>query len=186
MLISKKYHISAMDKGNSPVAQVDLPVMLSFETMDCLSGQSDRPEDSLETIDFDSVNPATGPVYLNDVHAGDVVRIEIKGILVKSPGKMLAVPGLGVLGRRVAQAESRLLDIEGGHVVFNENVSLPVKPMIGVIGVAPRDGAVNCGIPGDHGGNLDTTLIAPGATLYLPAFVDGALLVHGEPPRRNG
>lgn len=52
--------------------------------------------------------------------------------------------------------------------------------MVGVIGTAPKDEAVNTGTPGDHGGNLDTTLIAEGATLYLPVNVEGALLAMGD------
>ena len=52
--------------------------------------------------------------------------------------------------------------------------------MIGVIGVAPNEGEISCGTPGDHGGNMDTTLIAEGATLYFPVFHKGALFSLGD------
>ena len=52
--------------------------------------------------------------------------------------------------------------------------------MIGVIGVAPADGAVPCGTPGDHGGNMDCTRITAGATLLLPVAVPGALFALGD------
>ena len=52
---------------------------------------------------------------------------------------------------------------------------LPLDPMIGVIGVAPAGEPVNCGTPSTHGGNMDTTQIGAGATLYFPVAVDGAL-----------
>lgn len=52
--------------------------------------------------------------------------------------------------------------------------------MIGVIGVAPKEGAVPCGEPGSHGGNMDNTKIAEGAVLYLPVFHEGALLAMGD------
>lgn len=52
--------------------------------------------------------------------------------------------------------------------------------MIGVIGTAPAGEGVNTGTPGDHGGNMDTTAITEGATLYLPVNVKGALLAMGD------
>jgi len=52
--------------------------------------------------------------------------------------------------------------------------------MIGVIGVAPENGQINCGTPGSHGGNMDTKLISEGAKLYLPVFVEGALFGLGD------
>ena len=52
--------------------------------------------------------------------------------------------------------------------------------MIGVIGTAPAGVGVNTGTPHDHGGNMDTTRIAEGATIYLPVNVKGALLAMGD------
>ena len=52
--------------------------------------------------------------------------------------------------------------------------------MIGVIGVAPEKGAVNCGTPGNHGGNMDNKRIAAGAVLYFPVFHDGAIFSLGD------
>jgi len=52
--------------------------------------------------------------------------------------------------------------------------------MIGVIGVAPKEGIINCGTPGPHGGNMNTKLIAEGSKLYLPVFVEDALLPLGD------
>ena len=36
--------------------------------------------------------------------------------------------------------------IENGCAMFNDLI-LPIDPMIGVIGVAPKDGSINCGTP---------------------------------------
>jgi len=55
-----------------------------------------------------------------------------------------------------------------------------LTPMIGAIGTAPADRAIDSGVPEAHGGNLDCTLIRPGATLYLPVNVSGALLALGD------
>ncbi|HHX77208.1 MAG TPA: acetamidase, partial [Firmicutes bacterium] len=55
-----------------------------------------------------------------------------------------------------------------------------LEPMIGVIGVAPAAGEVSCGIPGVHGGNLDTNLIQENAEVFLPVWVEGGLLALGD------
>ncbi|MDP4091361.1 MAG: acetamidase/formamidase family protein, partial [Bacillota bacterium] len=59
-------------------------------------------------------------------------------------------------------------------------LKLPVKPMIGVIGVAPESGEISCGSPDCHGGNMDNTMIADGASIYFPVFHEGALFAMGD------
>lgn len=64
--------------------------------------------------------------------------------------------------------------------MWNDKITLPLRPMIGVIGVAPAGEPVNCGTPGSHGGNMDNTVITTGATLYFPVSTDGALFGCGD------
>ncbi len=54
--------------------------------------------------------------------------------------------------------------------------------MIGVIGVAPseEDGPQPTDSPWKHGGNMDTTDIRAGSTLYFPVNQKGALLALGD------
>ncbi|MBR5251699.1 MAG: acetamidase/formamidase family protein, partial [Oscillospiraceae bacterium] len=61
-----------------------------------------------------------------------------------------------------------------------DKFTIPVQPMIGVIGVAPEGESIPCGVPGAHGGNMDNTKIKKGAVLYLPVFHDGAYLALGD------
>ncbi|MFW5487040.1 MAG: acetamidase/formamidase family protein [Desulfovibrio sp.] len=180
MFISKRHHVFFLDKKNTPSHSTDIPAYLSFETMDCFSDQDCSSESGLDAVDFGRCNPATGPVYLNGVTAGDVIRLDFKGVLVKSPGKMVVAPGVGALGEKEKTTEVRFFDLKEDKVVFNEKVSLDIKPVVGVIGVAPAGEGIACGTSGDHGGNIDTRLIGPGASLYLPVFVDGALLAMGD------
>lgn len=97
MLITKDNHVFIMDKTNKPSYQTQVPCQLTFETLDCFSEQLKSATDTLETLNFDKVNPATGPVYRNNVNAGDVIAINISDIKLKSPGIMIAAPGAGVL-----------------------------------------------------------------------------------------
>lgn len=179
MRISSKHSLYSMDKGNAPVARVALPARLTFETLDCFGGQVKSEADTLENLDFSKVNPATGPVYFNGIRPGDVIAVHIRDIRVKSPGIMIAAPGAGVLGDLVTKSETLMLPLAKGMAKFKD-LEIPLNPMIGVIGVAPAGEPISCGTPDCHGGNMDTTLIKSGSTLYLPVQVEGALLALGD------
>src|SRR5690625_7270120 len=75
--------------------------------------------------------------------------------------------------------ETKLIHVEDGKVKFND-MEFPMNPMIGVIGVAPKEGAIPCGMPGAHGGNLDNMLIKTGARLYFPDHGEGAIFQCGD------
>ncbi|HUW65327.1 MAG TPA: acetamidase/formamidase family protein [Spirochaetia bacterium] len=179
MRVPKDKVIYNFSQDNPPVMRVALPASLTFETHDCFAGQIKSADDTLAFLDFTKVNPATGPVYLEAVRPGDVLAIHVSDIRVFSPGIMVALPGAGLLGELVTIPETRLLNISDGHVHFGK-LHLPLAPMIGVIGVAPDGDRVPCGTPGAHGGNMDTTLITAGSTLFLPVQVEGALLAMGD------
>jgi amidase len=62
-----------------------------------------------------------------------------------------------------------------------KNYSVPLKPMLGCISVAPPgDQQYRGGDLGPFGGNMDYNDIAEGATLYFPVFHPGALLGMGD------
>jgi len=84
-----------------------------------------------------------------------------------------------VLGREVKRHATRILRVEADEVVF-DGLRLPSRPMIGVIGVAPREGSYATGTAHRHGGNMDTKEIGAGCTVYLPVARPGALLALGD------
>ena len=57
--------IFSFDKDNVPAIKVDAPITMDVETKDCFSNQLRNPEDTMDTLDWDATNPATGPVYVN-------------------------------------------------------------------------------------------------------------------------
>jgi len=126
------------------------------------------------------VNPATGPIFIEGAEIGDVLKVEIKDLEIGEQGVMVTGPNLGVMGHRMEKMESKIIPIRNGKAVFNEQLQLPLNPMIGVIGVAPEGEPISCGTPGAHGGNMDTKLITKGATLYFPVAVEGALFALGD------
>lgn len=124
--------------------------------------------------------PMTGPIYVEGAEPGDALAIYIDDIEMDDFGWTVAQPGRGASGDLIEEAEARVLPIRDGHVEFGFGVRLPLTPMIGAIGTAPKDRAIGSGIPESHGGNMDCTLIKPKSTLYLPVNVPGALLGMGD------
>src|SRR2546427_1615369 len=58
---------------------------------------------------------------------------------------------------------------------------LPVKPMLGCIGVAvPGDEVLTSGPAGSYGGNMDYNDVAEGATLLFPVYHKGAYFYLGD------
>jgi amidase len=169
-----------MSGNNLPALRVPDKSTVEFETLDCFSNQLTEESQKIDALDWDRVNPATGPVYVEGAEPGDALKISILSIELAEWGTMVAVPGSGVLGSLVSESQIKRLPIKNGLVGFSDSLFLPASPMIGVIGVAPKDGEVSCGEPGNHGGNMDTTRIAPGASLYLPVYHPGALLALGD------
>jgi amidase len=166
--------------ANAPVCKVPSGAQVTIETMDCFANQLQAPEDTLDSMDWDRVNPATGPIFVAGAQPGDVLKVQIKKIKVSSQGVMATGENEGTLGAHMQGLFSKIIPIRDNYAIFDSKVSIPLKPMIGVIGVAPRDGEVNCGTPGSHGGNMDNTMIGENTTLYLPIFTEGALFALGD------
>ncbi|MBQ3587494.1 MAG: acetamidase/formamidase family protein [Oscillospiraceae bacterium] len=162
----------------------DIPVVkqgevIVFETNDCFNNQITDENYVLDALDWEHINPATGPVYIEGAEKGDVLKVEILDIELAEEGTMCCLPENGVLGGDITQSQVKKIPVKDGKAIFNQ-FRLPLNPMIGVIGVAPEGEPVACGTPGRHGGNMDNTKIAKGATLYLPVFRDGAYFGCGD------
>ena len=99
MFISNQNAVFAMDKANAPVLRLPLPARLTFETKDCFSGQIRSAGDTIETLDFDRVNPATGPVYFEGLRPGDVLLRAYPRHPGQPAGHYGGRPGRGCPGR---------------------------------------------------------------------------------------
>lgn len=162
-----------MDSGDSVV----------FETVDARGGRAMRASERYVVPPpppLNRLNPVTGPVFIRESRAGDTLLVEIKEIKLGVKGYAIARQDIGVLQRLVKRPGVKVVGVRRGRIVFSNAISIPVRPMIGTIGVAPRSGAVASVRPGLHGGNMDCNDINAGAKLYLPINVDGAYLALGD------
>ena len=180
LTIKRESVIYAMAADNAPVARVEDGTTLCFETNDCFGGQITQEADQLGSLDWSRINPATGPVYVEGAAPGDTLKVEILRIDLALQAAVVEMPDSGVTGLWADTEHTKILPVKDGKVIFSDRLSLPVQAMIGVIGTAPKEGAISTGTPDSHGGNMDCKRIGEGATLYLPVNVDGALLAMGD------
>lgn len=170
----------AFDKTLEPAMVVPSGTTVRVRTKDCFGNQIQKPEDELDGIDWDHTNPATGPIFVEGAVPGGALKVSIDVIEFDNKSVSCTGENEGVCGDRFNAWSTQVCEIDGDELVWDERLRIPLRPMIGVIGVAPEGDPINCGTPGSHGGNMDNTAITAGATLYFPVFADGALFGCGD------
>lgn len=176
------------DRRTPPVATVQPGEIFIVETDDCRTGQTRTPETT--TPEFLLAmrergwygNPVTGPIYVEGAEPGDTLAVQIHELECDDLGFMPYWPFLFHLEDLFELPATELCEIRDGHVHLDVagGVRIPVRPMIGTIGTAPAMEAILSGGMGRHGGNLDAEEVCAGSTVYLPVFVEGALLALGD------
>src|SRR6056297_3522557 len=179
-IIKRDKYILEMSKTHTPVEKIKSGESIIFECLDCYGNQITKENQNFDEIDWSFNNPSTGPLYIEGAEAGDIVKIEILDIRVEDKGVMTSRPGAGALSKKWNKLECSIIPIENNKAVFNDKISIGLNPMIGVIGLAPKEESIRNTTPDYHGGNMDCKRITKGATLYLKSNVDGGLLSMGD------
>ncbi|MGC2695818.1 MAG: acetamidase/formamidase family protein [Candidatus Angelobacter sp.] len=134
-----------------------------------------------------------GPVAVNGAEPGDVLEVRYKrvrpfpwGAVFNNPGSL----GTGLLAQDFPQGQVKYLnlDLKGMKAAFAPNISVPLKPFQGTLGLAPPDGyyppltpGVTSSVPpGPHAGNVDLSELAEGSRLFIPVWKSGALIYTGD------
>ncbi len=182
----------AWDKSFEPVLTVAPGDTLTFECRDASNGQitADSTVETLADFDFESVNPVTGPVFVDGAEPGDALKVTIQDFAPSGWGWTALFPGFGLLADDFTEPRLHLwsYDISTNvPVVFNDHARVPLKPFTGTIGVAPAEpGSHSVVPPRNVGGNIDTRDIAAGSELYLPVEVAGGLFSVGDTHAAQG
>lgn len=177
--IPKEKYAFALDATLPPVLEVTPPCLITFETGDSSYARLAQGE-TVEQIGFQNFNAVTGPVLINGAEPGDVLRIEVLDVTVTSAWSAW-LPNLGRWGKKTDHLQIRQIPLEGEWAIINENLKVPLEPMIGCIGLAPASGSGSTVTPAyPWGGNLDLRELGPGGILYLPVQVPGGLLSIGD------
>jgi len=179
-ILSRDKYIYQMNSSNKPQMRVSLGEVFKVETSDCFNGQISEEGDKLTNTDFECFNPATGPIYIEGVQVGDILKINVLDINVNNYGVISVMPEFGITGEFHRDEVTKIVPIIDNKAVFNDSISLDIEPMIGVIGTAPTDESIMTVIPDSHGGNMDCKRITKGSTVLLPVNVEGGLLSIGD------
>jgi amidase len=143
-------------------------------------GQQLTPADV--TLPF--VNGATGPIQIRGAKPGDMLTVEILDMKFVGLGFTALWPGIGMFPDWVRRKEfghhTRVVEVADGVVHWSDRVKIPVRPMIGVIGVAPVHGAVLTIDNGTHGGNLDVQEITVGNSVMMRVQRPGVHFFAGD------
>lgn len=178
--LEKEHSIYVFSPNNNLVIKIKPEEKIIIETMDALSDEITSEDQPFEAINWDRVNPATGPIFIEGGKIGDILEVKIEKInITRDYGVMLTGKDMGVLGNEFEKNYIKIVPIKNNKAYLFD-YEIPIEPMIGVIGTAPKDKEIPCGTPGEHGGNMDCKIIKEGSTIYLPINVKGALFALGD------
>jgi acetamidase/formamidase len=188
--VAAKSHSFFWDNSLTPVLTVDSGSEVSFDLLDGGNNQFTASSTSSDVANFDFAqgDPAIGPVYINGAEPGDVLKIEFLSLKTASYGWTAIFPGsaaFGLLADEFPEPALKIWDLEthanDGFAVFKDGIHIPIKPFLGVAGLAHQEkGQYSTIPPYDTGGNIDCKHITVGSTLYLPVKVKGALFSCGD------
>lgn len=154
--------------------------------INCNAGVITSTESKLtaSSVRLPFVNPATGPLFVKGAKPGMALHVRIHDMQLGPVGYTSLWPGFGIFPDWVRQKEfgiqTRAMAVHDGFVHWSATRKIPIRPMIGVLGVAPVHGAVLTIDNGVHGGNLDVQEITPGSTVMFEVHQDGAALYAGD------
>ncbi len=139
-------------------------------------------DEDLANISFDPIHALIGSVYVKGAKPGDTLQIDMLDFQHKGWGWSGHLQGFGLLAEDFDNAYIHHWDLDGDKCLFNVNdIMLPFEPFCGTMGVAPKEpGRINTIPPRFNGGNIDIRDVGPGAKVWIPIFVDGALFACGD------
>lgn len=183
--IHARHHHWHWDNALPPVLTLAPGDVVELQTLDPGGGQirPDTEAAALTRLDFERVNPVTGPIHVDGAMPGDAIRIRIETLAPAGWGWTALIPEFGLLETDFRAPALHLwsFDPAASQVDFKGLARVPLKPMVGSIGLA-------LAAPGRHdvlpprrvGGTMDIRDIGPGTELYLPVEVPGGLLSFGD------
>ena len=180
--VSSRQHAFEFRADIAPVLRVASGEVVRFET-------SPEPaerlfaagDDWLALLDTRKLNAVTGPVFIEGVEPGDAVRVDILEIETLDWGWNAFIPGFGMLCENLTTPMLRRIPIVDGRCWITEALSVPLRPMIGCLGLAPARGASSTlSPPFPWAGNYDLLQVKVGSTIWFPVQAQGGLFSLGD------
>jgi amidase len=176
--VTRNQLCTSFSAQNPPALRVQPGETFVMETNDRFATY-EGPRSAPEAMEI--LKTMAGPVYIEGATPGATLKIDVLDVtLPLDYGWIGATPGRGPLGSRIAAFRKTRVRITPHGVVFKDNITMPLRPMIGRMGLAPQEGPKASNDRGAFGGSMGNTQLSAGATVYLPVFHTGGLLTIGD------
>ncbi len=190
--IHRHDHHFGWDNAKPPVLTVAPGETVTLETVDSSGGQLsiESTVADIAALDFDKINPVTGPVCIEGAKPGDALQVTFDSYHPSGWGWTANIPGFGLLADQFQQPALHIWSYDTDTLMpalFGNFGRVPLKPFAGTVGVAPAEMGTHSIVPPRQvGGNMDIRDLAAGSVLYLPVEVDGALFSLGDTHAAQG
>jgi acetamidase/formamidase len=182
-LISAEPTHSVWDRSLKPRLRIKPGDEVQIECVDASGGQVHPGMSTAGYLHIDRTrfHALTGPIWIDGAEPGDVLQVDVLSTRHSGWGWSSVIEGLGFLKDRFREPYLFHWLLEGDSTRSLTPAVVPVRPFLGVMGVArAEDGAFRTRPPGPFGGNLDVRELCAGSALYLPVYNQGALFSCGD------
>ncbi len=162
--LSKTAYFTVFEPGIAAAYRVRPGEIVLVECSHGLPGLVTRDGRFTKAGETDTINPATGPIYVEGVKPADGLAVDLLDIRTGDWG----------------YCAERVYEIRNGEVIFSGSTRLPVEPMLGVLGITPATASMDTRRPAETGGNMDCRDVRAGTTVVFTARVPGALAGLGD------
>ena len=193
-------HTGFFDAAIPPVLTIDSEDTVILSTMMLMDGQLRCGMTLEELIRLRKAyvdrnmgsHTLTGPIFVKGAAPGDTLEVRIEKLVPIGSGVNYHYPAemnKGGLPEDFPQGQfkSFQLDVRKMETTFAPGIVIPLKPFMGVMGVAPKPGEkMPASAPDYFGGNIDCKELVAGTKLYLPVSAPGALFSTGDAHAAQG
>ena len=116
-VLTKEHVIYSFNQKNPARYRVEDGETFWVETDDCYSGQIKDESVKRPDIDISIMDCSVGPIYIEGAHPGDTLCVEILAIQFAPQGVMVTSKGLGVLGERIQEPDTKIIPIRDGSSI---------------------------------------------------------------------
>ena len=187
--VTADHVIFSFSAKHPPVLEVDSGATLDVETRDSYNRRFLHDPDIhayLRDLGGHPLNPVTGPIFVRGIEPGDGLDVTIQKIELAETGFVAVVPGIGLVEDSGIEPRLTRFRVRADGLWYEDRIRLPLRPMVGTIGVAPAQGEFMAVELGYHGGNLDCNDITEGTVVHFPVHVPGGGLAVGDVHARMG
>jgi len=130
-VLSKDYANANYDAAIPPALKVVPGELFQIHTNSILTHLERFP-------DNDECLPVTGPIYVEGAKPNSVLKVDIVKLkLSGGKGAIITLAGKGGFANRITESIYKVVSYDDKYVYFNDTIKVPLRPMVGKVGVTP-------------------------------------------------